>query len=267
MIPSLFSHIVFGPVHSRRLGASLGINLLPLFEKWCTFDCIYCECGWNKNKQFIDEIETIPISIPSRQDVFHALEEKLIDLTTQKKPLDVITFSGNGEPTLHPNFKAIITDTISLRNQYAPNALVCVLSNSLQLGRPNVFEGLLMADKRILKVDSAIEETIYTINQPSPGFNFKSIVDELSRFHGDFTLQTLFLNGVYNGMDINNTTPAELKAWLELIKELKPKEVMIYTLDRKTPAKELVKVPLAELESISNEIKSLNLSIKVQIAG
>jgi wyosine [tRNA(Phe)-imidazoG37] synthetase (radical SAM superfamily) len=260
MSSSLFRHIVFGPIHSRRLGASLGINLLPANGKWCSFDCIYCECGWNAESDADKHL-------PSRQEVAQALEEKLSELANGHTLPDVITFSGNGEPTLHPDFKAIIEVTIALRNRFAPNAKVCVLSNASQIGKPKIFEALLMVDKRILKIDSAFPETIQKIDQPASGYNLHNTINEIKRFQGDFTLQTLFLRGCYNGHIIDNTTLEELGTWLNLIRELKPKEVMIYTLDRNTPAEGLEKVPVNELEAIADHVKSLNLNIEINIAG
>ena len=256
----LFHQIVFGPIHSRRLGSSLGINILPVYGKWCNFNCIYCECGWNENGYGDNRI-------PGTQEVAKALEEKLSALHLLNTPPDVITFSGNGEPTLHPDFKPMLEETLSLRNKYAPNAKVCVLSNATQLDRPSVFEALQLADKRILKIDSAFPETIERINQPVSYFNYSETLTELKRFHGDFTLQTLFVRGVYKGVPIDNATQAEVQAWLNIVMELRPKEVMIYTIDRKTPAKELVKVPLAELEGIGDCVKALGMNIQVHIAG
>lgn len=265
MSSSLFHQIVFGPVQSRRLGVSLGVNLLPTHGKWCNFNCIYCECGWNEEER--GRLNKDGKRIPSTREVSQALAEKLSEMARLQTLPDVITFSGNGEPTLHPDFKGIIKETLSLRSQYAPNAKVCVLSNATQLGRPDVFEALLMVDKRILKVDSPFSETIYKINQPTTPFTLSDTINYLKRFHGDFVLQTLFLRGLHHGSIIDNTTPLELHAWLDLLLEIKPKEVMIYTIDRKTPAKELVKVPLSELESIGDSVRLLQRNIQIHIAG
>jgi len=257
---TLFHQIVFGPIRSRRLGSSLGVNLLPAHGKWCNFDCIYCECGWNQDG-------CADRCLPDKHDVAQALAQKLSELSLLNTLPDVITFSGNGEPTLHPDFKPIIEETLSLRNQYAPNAKVCVLSNATQLNCPDVFQALLLVDKRIMKIDSAFSETIQIINQPAKGVDVRKTIYELKRFHGDFVLQTLFLRGVYKGFFVDNTSPSELQAWLNIVVELNPKEVMIYTIDRKTPAHDLVKVPLAELRKIGERVEALNRSIQVNIAG
>lgn len=253
-----FHQIVYGPIQSRRLGRSLGVNLLPARGKWCTFDCIYCECGWNsdgiKDKR-----------LPSKEEVAQALELKIIELANQNHLPDTITFSGNGEPTLHPDFKSIIEATISLRKYYAPDSKICVLSNATQLHRPDVFQALWMADTRILKIDSAFPQTVSIIDQPSVGYDLAKTIEAIKRFEGDFSLQTIFLRGNHRGKSIDNTTPDEQAAWMALVKKLHPKEVMIYTIDRPTPAVNLSKVPLFELRNIADEVAALGIT--VQIAG
>lgn len=249
----LFDSIVYGPIHSRRLGISLGMNLMPTTAKLCTFDCVYCECGWNQ-----------PIShpvLPTRKQVSEALTSQLSTLNT---PLDVITFSGNGEPTLHPEFLGIIEDTCALRDQYCPNAKISVLSNSTQLGRPEVIEALRLCDNRILKLDSAIDATMQLIDQPvNPNLTVEQIAQWLSLFEGDFTLQTCFLRGEYHGQIIDNTTPAELSAWYAMVKRLHPKQVMIYVIDRATPLQTLSKVPASEMEAIAEPLRQQGIDVIV----
>lgn len=249
----LFDSIVYGPIHSRRLGVSLGMNLMPTTAKLCTFDCVYCECGWNQ-----------PIShpvLPTRKQVSEALTSQLSTLNT---PLDVITFSGNGEPTLHPEFLGIIEDTCALRDQYCPNAKISVLSNSTQLGRPEVIEALRLCDNRILKLDSAIDATMQLIDQPvNPNLTVEQIAQWLSLFEGDFTLQTCFLRGEYHGQIIDNTTPAELSAWYAMVKRLHPKQVMIYVIDRATPLQTLSKVPASEMEAIAEPLRQQGIDVIV----
>ena len=249
----LFDSIVYGPIHSRRLGVSLGMNLMPTTAKLCTFDCVYCECGWNQ-----------PVShpvLPTRQQVREALMGQLSTLTTQP---DVITFSGNGEPTLHPDFLGIIQDTCALRNQYAPNAKISVLSNSTQLGRSDVVEALKLCDNRILKLDSAIDTTMQLIDKPvNPNLTVEQIAQWLSLFDGDFTLQTCFLRGEYNGQIIDNTTPEELSAWYAMVKRLHPKQVMIYVIDRATPLQTLSKVPQHEMQAIAAPLREQGIDVIV----
>ena len=240
----LFPEIVYGPIHSRRLGISLGMELMPLQHKLCTFDCVYCECGFN---------QPVPHPVlPTREDVHQALEHKLQSLQTEGVTPDVITFSGNGEPTLHPDFKGIIADTIALRNTYCPTARVSVLSNSTQLARPDVVEALWLCDNRILKLDSAIDETMRRIDQPvNNALTVSQIEQYLSQFNGDFILQTCFLRGEHLGKTIDNTTPEELSAWYAAVERLRPREIMIYVIDRATPVKTLEKLSRTEMESIA----------------
>ena len=249
----LFDSIVYGPIRSRRLGVSLGVNLMPTTAKLCTFDCVYCECGWNQ-----------PVShpqLPTREQVRDALESQLLTLDVQP---DVITFSGNGEPTLHPDFLGIIQDTCALRDQYCPNAKVSVLSNSTQLGRKDVVEALLLCDNRILKLDSAIDTTMQLIDKPvNQHLTVAQIVQWLSLFEGNFTLQTCFLRGEHAGMIIDNTTPEELSAWYQIVDILHPKQVMIYVIDRATPLQTLSKVPTEEMEAIAAPLREKGIDVIV----
>ena len=249
----LFDSIVYGPIHSRRLGVSLGMNLMPTTAKLCTFDCVYCECGWNQ-----------PVShptLPTRKQVREALNTKLSTLNLQ---LDVITFSGNGEPTLHPDFLGIIHDTCALRDQYCPQAKISVLSNSTQLGRKDVVEALQLCDNRILKLDSAIDTTMRLIDKPiNPNLTVEQIAQWLTLFNGDFTLQTCFLRGEYNGQIIDNTTPDELSAWYNMVNRLRPKQVMIYVIDRATPLPTLSKVPAAEMDAIAAPLRKKGIDVIV----
>ena len=249
----LFDSIVYGPIRSRRLGVSLGVNLMPTNAKLCTFDCVYCECGWNQ-----------PVShpvLPTREQVRQALAEKLVSIANT---LDVITFSGNGEPTLHPDFLGIIQDTCALRDQYCPQAKISVLSNSTQLARPDVVEALRLCDNRILKLDSAIDATMQLIDKPvNPRLTVEQIVEWLSVFNGDFTLQTCFLRGEYHGQIIDNTTTQELSAWYAMIERLQPKQVMIYVIDRATPLQTLSKVPAHEMQAIAAPLREQGIDVIV----
>lgn len=251
----LFDSIIYGPIHSRRLGVSLGINLMPTTAKLCTFDCVYCECGWNQ-----------PVShpsLPTRADVRAALESQL---SAAIEPIDVITFSGNGEPTLHPDFLGIIQDTCALRDQYCPKAKVSVLSNSTQLGRTDVIEALRLCDNRILKLDSAIDATMRLIDKPvNAQLTVKQIAQWLSIFDGDFTLQTCFLRGEYQGQTIDNTTPEELTAWYKMVDYLHPKQVMIYVIDRVTPLETLEKIPAETMEKIAIPLREKGINVIVSV--
>jgi wyosine [tRNA(Phe)-imidazoG37] synthetase (radical SAM superfamily) len=226
---------------------------MPTNAKLCTFDCVYCECGWNQ-----------PVShpqLPTREQVRDALKYQLQTLNT---PLNVITFSGNGEPTLHPNFLGIIQDTCELRDQYCPEAKISVLSNSTQLMRDDVIEALRLCDNRILKLDSAIDDTMRLIDQPvNRSLNVKQIVERLQQFDGDFTLQTCFLHGEYQGQIIDNTTSEELEAWYQIIDVLHPKQVMIYVIDRTTPLQTLSKVPAEQMQQIAQPLRDKGIEVIV----
>ena len=253
----LFDSIVYGPIRSRRLGVSLGVNLMPTDAKLCSFDCVYCECGWNQ--------PVLHPQLPTRQQVREALASNLSPLASSPQ-IDVITFSGNGEPTMHPDFLGIIQDTCALRDQYCPNAKVSVLSNSTQLGRVEVVQALKLCDNRILKLDSAIDATMRLIDKPvNPHLTVAQVAEWLKIFDGDFTLQTCFLRGEYEGRIIDNTTPEELQAWYEMVEFLHPKQVMIYVIDRATPLKTLEKIPADKMEKIAVPLREKGIDVIVSV--
>ncbi len=260
MATFLFDKIIFGPVRSRRLGISLGINLLPANRKICNFNCIYCECGWTQNSDPSGK------DLPSRKEVYEALEKKLSSMKDKQQAADVITYAGNGEPTLHPEFPGIIDDSIRLRNKYFPNARIAVLSNSTAISKPHIKKALLKVDQNILKLDSAFELTVKIHNQPRVNVKVNELIRDLKGFKGQLIVQTLFLRGTFKGRTIDNTTKKEIDAWLQAIKEIKPAEVMIYTISRDTPEDgQLSKVPLAELKHIASLVN--DLGIKTQVSG
>ena len=253
----LFNSIVYGPIRSRRLGISLGVNLMPTTAKLCSFDCVYCECGWNQ--------PVLHPQLPTRKQVRKALASSLISQSSDN-PIDVITFSGNGEPTMHPDFLGIIQDTCDLRDQFYPEAKVSVLSNSTQLGRKDVVEALCLCDNRILKLDSAIDATMRLIDKPvNHQLTVHQIVQWLQCFKGQFTLQTCFLRGEYQGHVIDNTTPEELYAWYEIIDILRPQQVMIYVIDRETPLKTLEKIPAEQMQQIAQPLREKGIDVIVSI--
>lgn len=258
MATFLFEKIVFGPIKSRRLGSSLGVNLLPVESKLCNFNCIYCECGWNDS--------SLKKSFHPRNEVRESLKLKLEELRKFHNLPDVITFAGNGEPTMHPEFEEIIDDTIVLRNEYSPKTKIAVLSNATLIGRDKVFNALKKVDQNILKLDSAFESTVLQINKPHGTYSTQKLVDRLKEFKGEVTIQTMFLRGIFEGQTVDNTTPVELEAWLNLLAEIRPKEVMIYTIDRDTPAPDLIKIPVDELQRIAHEVTN-RLGIHTQVSA
>jgi wyosine [tRNA(Phe)-imidazoG37] synthetase (radical SAM superfamily) len=259
MATFLFDKTVFGPVKSRRLGISLGINLLPNDSKLCSFDCLYCECGWNPDPKKVKAI------LPSRELVSSSLEAQLKIMADKNELPDVITFAGNGEPTLHPDFQAIIDDTILLRNKFALQARIAVLSNSTMLHKPTIVEALKKVDDNILKLDSGIPETIRILNAPVGYFDFNKMVSLLIAFEGKLIIQTLFLKGEYNGVIFDNTTEKELEAWIDLISKIKPEKLMIYSIARETPLNTLEEVGKQELNKIAFRVREI-LKIDVEVS-
>ncbi len=247
---------IFGPVHSRRLGVSLGINLLPADGKVCTFDCIYCECGFNA-----DHRPKQPLS--TREEVRSALEARLRDMQQNGSTPDVLTFAGNGEPTAHPCFPEIIEDTLALRDNYFPNAKVSVLSNSTFIHRPAVFEALNKIDNNILKLDTVDEEYVRVLDRPAGHYSIRKIIEGMKAFKGNCIIQTMFLKGSYKGQDMNNTSDKFVLPWLETVKEIAPRQVMIYTIDRETPDHDLQKATHEELDRIAERIRETGIPVSV----
>lgn len=253
----LFDKIVFGPVHSRRLGVSLGMNLLPTDGKLCSFDCIYCECGLNEERRTHSKL-------PTREEVKEALIQKLTAMQAEGIAPDVITFAGNGEPTLHPQFGAIIADTVATRNHFFPAARIAVLSNSTMLHKEEVFEALNLVEDNIMKLDSVLDSRIRQLNAPnSPSFVFDKLLKQLCRFDGNLIIQTMFLRGELNGESVDNTTEPEIAGWLDALKQIHPRQVMIYTIDRETPVKALRKVTKEELEAIADRARCEGFDVSV----
>lgn len=258
MATFLFDKIVFGPVYSRRLGVSLGVNLLPRNRKICNFNCIYCECGNTHGSLSGDD------TMPGRSEVREALFLSLEEMAAHGQEPDVITFAGNGEPTLHPEFQGIIDDTIEVRNIFFPDAEIAVLSNSTTLDNPGVRDALMKIEKNILKLDSAIDETIRLHNRPGSAITAESIINNLTLFNGNLIIQTMFIRGVYNNIHVDNTTEVELEAWLDALERIGPAEVQIYTVSRDVPeGNEIEKVPVDELESIAARVKELGIATQV----
>ena len=256
---ALFEDIIFGPVQSRRLGLSLDVNLLPVHAKICSFDCIYCECGLNGERLGTKEERRFN----SREDVRMHLEAVLRRMTAAGTPPDVITFAGNGEPTLHPQFETIIDDTLALRDALCPTARVSVLSNATQIDREEVRRALLRVDNNILKLDSAFDDTVRAMNAPCGAYSVARTVELLSQFDGEFILQTMFLRGTCNGRKIDNTTEREVSAWLEIVEKLHPRKVMVYSLDRPAPCPTLEKVSKEDLTAIAGRVAALGIECSV----
>lgn len=254
----LFNTTIFGPIHSRRLGASLGVNLSPNDGKICTFDCVYCEAGYNAQGPGTT-------GLPSRSVVSQLLGDKLAAMKAAREPLDTITFSGNGEPTVHPEFEGIIDDVVALRDRYFPGVKISVLCNSTRLDDPAVRRALLRVDNNILKLDSAIDATMRLIDRPgAASFNCADVCRLIAGFGERCIVQTMLLRGCDDfGRVVDNTTDAEIEALIEAYKLIRPAEVMLYSIDRKTPARNLQKVGLDELKSIAARISEAGIKVQV----
>ena len=252
----LFPSPIFGPIKSRRLGISLGINLMPADGKLCTFDCIYCECGLNANCR-------TQTKRPTREAVREALEVQLQQMLDKGEAPNVLTFAGNGEPTAHPDFEAIIDDTITLRDKYFPEAKVSVLSNATMLHRPQVVDALRKVDNNILKLDTVSNDYIHRVDCPAPSYDVARIIDQLCAFEGKLIIQTLFMKGTHNGLSVDNTGDAYVTPWLEALQRIHPEQVMIYTVDRATPVTGLEKATPDELNAIAERVKSMGFPVSV----
>ena len=249
-----FDDIVFGPIHSRRLGSSLGVNILPSKGKLCNFDCVYCECGWNKDgladKRF-----------PSYEEVVSAFQDKMSFLASEGTKVDSITFSGNGEPTMHPEFARIVDAVLESRDKYFPQAKVSVLSNAFLVGRPSVAEALKKIDNPILKIDASSDELIKHINKPVGCYRLEDTIESLKTFDGNFILQTMFLKSPY----FDTVAPEPLARWMNIVRELNPREIMVYTIDRETPDKTLEKYTVEEMTALVQPL--LEEGYNIQIRG
>ena len=253
----LFDKMVFGPVKSRRFGVSLGINLLPTGYKYCTFNCVYCECGWT----YFDQSKNTELH--PRKEIQEALENKLLDLLENEIQPDNITFAGNGEPTIHPEFADIIDDTLMLRDIFLPETKVTVLSNSSMLQNDYVFDALQRIDNNVLKLDVGSPDMFKLINQPRDHIKLERIIEQIKRFEENVIIQSLFTKGTYNGNVIDNTTEEEVGKWLEHIKDIKPEYVMIYPISRATPPGTLEKISLQELKNIAAKVEKAGVKTRV----
>ena len=248
----IYTSPIFGPIHSRRLGVSLGINLLPDDGKACSFDCIYCECGFNKDHRPSHKM-------PSREEVRKTLEAKLKEMQADGPNPDVLTFAGNGEPTANPEFPEIINDTIALRDKYFPKAKVSVLSNSTFITRPKVFEALKKVDNNILKLDTVSEKYISAVDRPAGSYDLQSLIDTMKQFNGHIIIQTMIMKGEYKGRSVDNTGEEFIRPWLKTVREVGPEMVMVYTIDRETPAHHLEKASREELDNIARRVRDLGI--------
>ncbi len=248
-----FDDIVFGPIFSRRLGTSLGLNILPPQGKLCNFDCVYCECGWNRDGRSAGEF-------PRMSQVAEALERRLVELAGEGVSVDSITFSGNGEPTMNPEFASIVDAVLELREKYCPKAKVSVLSNATLAWREDVFQALAKVDNPIMKLDAGTDAAVQAVNKPVGTYSVDRVVESLRRFNGNFVLQTMFVRS----KDFDTTHPEILGRWIEIVRELAPREIMIYTIDRETPDKTLQKYTVEEMASFVQPLREDGFEIQIR---
>ncbi|HQQ94096.1 MAG TPA: radical SAM protein [Bacteroidia bacterium] len=252
----LFREVVFGPVKSRRFGRSLGINLLPLENKLCNFNCVYCECGWT-------DLKTQHASYTPKKELLQIISSEFERISSNGLEIDRITFAGNGEPTMHPAFEEILYKVADLRDQYFPGKNIVVLSNGALLGKSGIYQALLKADERVLKLDAGNQDLFSRINGPLSHKNLNWYIDRLKAFEGKLSIQTLFLKGLVNGLSVDNSTDVAVNDWLNCLSIIRPSSVMLYTLDRETPAEDLHKVSLSRLNEIALKVKDLGMEAKV----
>ncbi len=248
-----FDEIVFGPIHSRRLGSSLGINLLPQHGKLCNFDCIYCECGWNREGRTNE-------TLPGADAIAEALEQKLVALKASGERLDSITFSGHGEPTLHPEFASIVDVTVELRDKYFPGVQVSVLSNATMLGKSEIVQALKKVDNPILKLDAPDTAGAAYINRPQGKYDVDAVVAGMKQFEGNFILQTMMLHS--DGLDFSADAHA-FEAWKSIVRDLRPRMVMVYSLDRPSPQQGLVKMSVEDMSVMLADLMNEGINIKI----
>lgn len=244
---------VFGPIYSRRLGSSLGINLLPKNGKICTFDCIYCECGWNRDG-------TDDKVMPSAAEVRAALGEKLASLARDGVHIDSITFSGDGESTINPDFPRIIDDTLELRDRFYPEAKVSVLSNASRVHIPAIFDALRKVDAPIMKIDAPTDRLAALIDRPAPGYSLRRTVEALKKFEGDFIMQTMFLRCAF----FDSSSPEVLDGWKDIVRELKPRKIMAYTIDRPTPMEDIEKIGAERIRELVSDLIAEGFDIDIK---
>jgi len=256
----LYPSPVFGPVRSRRLGVSLGINLMPADGKLCTFDCIYCECGFNHDHR--------PVAPrPSREAVAAVLEGKLREMSGAGELPDVLTFAGNGEPTAHPDFAGIIDDTVGLRDRYCPQAKVAVLSNGTMCHKETVFRALMRVDDNIQKLDTVDADYIRAVDRPVGAYDVNKVVEALAAFGGHVMVQTMFMRGTAgDGTDADNTGERFVEPWISALRRIKPERVMVYTIDRETPDTGLCKAPTEVLDTIAVRVREALPGIGVSVS-
>lgn len=253
MLLPLQSGIIYGPVKSRRLGTSLGINLLSTKRKICTFNCVYCQYGWTQFRERTLEKKKL---LPGVREVLEATEKALKEI--HPKPA-YITFSGNGEPTLHPHFDELADGVVQLRNRFSPKSKTAILTNSTNANQSRVRKALSKLDLCIMKLDCGNEAVFKRYNRPRRRIRLKDIVVSLQLMEAT-TIQALFSGG-----SEGNYNPACLDEWIEKILLISPRHVQLYTLDRFYPSKNIRPLSKDELLFIKKRLKAGNIHAEVYL--
>jgi len=240
---------VYGPIHSRRFGHSLGINPLPVTYKFCDFDCVYCQYGWTPRPG--STAKKTDEKLKPLHQLLREIEKSFQSIKVEKTPVDVITIAGNGEPTLYPEFLKFVTGLVELRDRYFPKVPLGILSDSSQCHRSEIKEALEMLDERCMKLDAGDFETIRNINKPAGSFDLPRMLEALRELR-EVTIQSLFVQGSYD-----NTKPEQIDRWVEAVGFVQPKLVQVYTVDRPPADSGIVPVPLAQLRGIAELSQSM----------
>ncbi|MBI4244435.1 MAG: radical SAM protein [Planctomycetes bacterium] len=241
----LLSKYTYGPVESRRYGKSLGVNVLPPSVKVCSFNCPYCQLGWTYKKDIKE------VKYPDSSEILKELEQRL----TSEPQIDSITFSGNGEPTMHPDFLRIVRKTIELRNRYKPAAITTVLTDGVHIESEGILEALELIDNPMVKLDAGTEKMFKVVNIPMVEITLRTVVDNILKLKKR-KIQTMFVKG-----RIDNTVDEEVNAWLELLKEIQPQEVHIYSIDRYPADTRLEVVSREVLDKIASKVKFIGIRV------
>lgn len=246
VVHGLLPEYVFGPVDSRRYGKSLGVNPFPLGEKICSFNCPYCECGWT-NKHWVGKHDEI--LWPEVDGLLHEIDDRLVRARDQGERIDAITFAGNGEPTLYPEFKALIDGTIELRTKWVPEARVIVLTNASELHRPEIREALLRADETCIKLDAISPKAVRAINKPHPSLSMENLINQMLTFPSP-VIQTMFIHG-----PADNTGEKEIALWIDTLKRIRPARIDLYSIDRAAPDPRVTRVSAETLQTIADRVR------------
>ena len=246
MLIPLQQGILYGPIRSKRLGCSLGLNLFPSDRKVCSFDCVYCHFGGTTDHVRQSE----RLGIPSVTEVLAAVEEFL----KSDNDFDYITFSGNGEPTMYPDFAELVPKLHELIRRRRPSVRLALLSNSSCVGEESLYPALKLIDLPIFKLDAGNQTTFEILNRPCPGVTISAIIDGLTRLSArqEIIIQTVMVDG-----PVPNHDGQAFDDWIVAIRRIRPGAIQLYTTDRPVADTRVRKVSDRQLETIAARIREL----------